>query len=142
LDAAVIAVPSDEVVCRAQSLLRGGGQMMIFAHTRRGVETGIDLATVCVDEKDLLGSYSSDLTLQAEVAQLVFSRRLDVRPLITHWLALDKTAEAIQLASRPAPNSLKIMVGDKVGKLLSPALSPEIGIKKARNLQPTVKTKS
>jgi len=141
LDAAVIAVPSDEVVRQAQGWLRGGGQTMIFAHTRRGVETGIDLATVCVDEKDLLGSYSSDLTLQTEVARLVFSRRLDVRPLITHRLALEKTAEAITLASRPASNSLKIMVGGEAGEPLSPALSPEIGIKKVKNLQSAAKTK-
>jgi L-iditol 2-dehydrogenase len=132
LDAAVIAVPSDEVVRQAQVMLRGGGQVMIFAHTRRGVETGIDLATVCVDEKDLLGSYSSDFTLQAEVARLVFSRRLDVRPLITHRLGLDKTAEALRLASRPAPDSLKIMVGG--------AISPEMGTKNLKNLQLTAKT--
>jgi L-iditol 2-dehydrogenase len=114
LDAAVIAVPSDDVVRQAQAMLRGGGQLMVFAHTRRGVETGIDLATVCVDEKDLLGSYSSDVTLQAEVARLVFSRRLDVRPLITHQLGLEQTAEAIRLASSPGPNSLKIVVGGDI----------------------------
>jgi L-iditol 2-dehydrogenase len=110
LDAAVIAVPSDDAVRQAQGMLRGGGQVLIFAHTRRGVETGIDLATVCVDEKDLLGSYSSDVTLQAEVARLVFSRRLDVRPLITHRFGLAQTADAVQLASRPAPDSLKIVI--------------------------------
>src|SRR5262249_21760046 len=36
LDAAVIAVPSDDVVREAQTLLRGGGQVLLFSHTRRG----------------------------------------------------------------------------------------------------------
>jgi len=60
----------------------------------------VDLASVCVDEKDLLGSYSADFTLQDEVARLVFSRKLDVRGLITHRFALESAAEGVRLASR------------------------------------------
>ena len=67
-----------------------------------------------MDEKDLIGSYSSDFTLQAEVARLVFSRRLDVRPLITHHFPLAETAKAIALAAHPTADSLKILVGDDV----------------------------
>jgi L-iditol 2-dehydrogenase len=153
LDAAVIAVPSDDVVRQALGWLRGGGQLMLFAHTKRANSVGrvsplraatvnpsagahglsrhshataevtcpaaldprpstfsLDLASVCVDEKDLLGSYSSDFTLQREVARLVFSRRLDVRPLISHRFPLEQTAAAVQLASRPTEDSLKIIV--------------------------------
>ena len=110
LDAAVIAVPSDQVARQALALLRGGGQLMLFAHTRRGTPTEMDLASVCVDEKDVLGSYSADFTLQREVARLVFSRRLDVRPLLTHRFPLAETAAAINLAARPAAHALKVMV--------------------------------
>ena len=134
LDAAVIAVPSDAVVRQALSWLRGGGQLMLFAHTRRLAQSAVqspqskvqirshshfslqpsafslDLASICVDEKDLLGSYSSDFTLQREVARLVFSRRLDVRPLISHSFPLEQTAAAVALAAHPAPDSLKILV--------------------------------
>ena len=38
LDAAVIAVPSDAVVREAQALVRGGGQVLLFSHTRRGTK--------------------------------------------------------------------------------------------------------
>jgi L-iditol 2-dehydrogenase len=131
LDAAVIAVPSDEVVRQAQTWLRGGGQLMLFAHTKRAptlnpvkgrgphgalrpqpstLNFPLDLASVCLDEKDLLGSYSSDFTLQDEVARLVFSRQLDVRPLISHRFPLHQTAEAVALAACPTSNSLKILV--------------------------------
>ena len=111
LDAAIIAVPSDDAVKQALQLVRGAGQILLFAHTRRGARLEIDPATICLDEKDLLGSYSADFTLQAEVARLVFSRRLDVRPLISHRFPLAETAAAVRLASEPAENSLKIMVG-------------------------------
>ena len=110
LDAAVIAVPSDAVVREAQSLVRGAGQVLLFSHTRRGAETSMDLATVCVDEKDLIGSYSSDFRLQAEVARLVFSRKLDAHRLITHQFPLAQTAAAIELASHPTAQSLKVVV--------------------------------
>jgi L-iditol 2-dehydrogenase len=121
LDAAVIAVPSDAAVQQALQLVRGGGQVLLFAHTKRATPTlnpqpstlnfPLDLASVCLDEKDLLGSYSSDFTLQDEVARLVFSRRLDVRSLITHRFPLAETAEAVALAAQPTPDSLKIIVG-------------------------------
>jgi L-iditol 2-dehydrogenase len=115
LDAAVIAVPSDAVVQQALQLVRGGGQVLLFAHTKRSSNLqpstfNLQLSTICLDEKDLLGSYSSDFTLQKEVARLVFSRRLDVRPLITHRFPLTQTAAAVQLASHPTPDSLKIVV--------------------------------
>lgn len=119
LDAAVLAVPSDAALTQAMQLLRGGGQVLLFAHTKRGSRAGgsalhseipFDLASVCVDEKDLIGSYSADFTIQRDVARLVFSRKMDVRPLITHRFALAETAAAIRLASRPTPDSLKILV--------------------------------
>ena len=110
LDAVIIAVPVAALVQEAFALLRGGGQVLLFAHTRRGAETPVDLARVCVDEVDLLGSYSADFTLQKQVARLVFSRQLDVRPLITHRFPLAETAAAIALAAHPTPESLKILV--------------------------------
>jgi L-iditol 2-dehydrogenase len=116
LDAAVIAVPSDAVVCEAQALVRGAGQVLLFSHTRRGDQTSLDLATVCVDEKDLIGSYSADFRLQAEVARLVFSRKLDARRLITHQFPLAQTAAAIELASRPTAQSLKVVVAQRAGE--------------------------
>lgn len=109
-DAAVIAVPADKLIFQAQDLVRGGGQVLLFAHTRRGGKTGVDLAGVCVDEQDLIGSYSADFRLQKEVAKLVFSRCLDVRSLITHRFPLEQTGAAIRLAARPTPSSLKVLV--------------------------------
>jgi L-iditol 2-dehydrogenase len=81
---------------------------MLFAHTNKGAAAPVDLSSICLMEKDLIGSYSSDFTLQEEAAKLVFSRRLDIRPLITHTFPLSQTAAAIHLASHPSTDSLKI----------------------------------
>jgi len=119
-DAAIIAVPSDDAVQQSIQIIRGGGQVLLFAHTKRAARrTGVspvtdhfplDLASVCLDEKDLIGSYSADFTIQDEVARLIFSRQFDMRKLITHRFPLEKTAEAVALASHPTEDSLKIVV--------------------------------
>jgi threonine dehydrogenase-like Zn-dependent dehydrogenase len=48
--------------------------------------------------------------LQKEVADLVFTRKLDVRKLITHTFELAQTAEAVALAAQATPGALKIIV--------------------------------
>jgi L-iditol 2-dehydrogenase len=84
----------------------------------------VDLGVLCVDEKSLMGSYSSDFTLQKEVARWVFSRRLDVRKLITHRFPLQETAAAVALAARPSEHSLKILV--ESGSARGPGGSPPL----------------
>ena len=114
LDAAVIAVPSDQAVRSAQRLVRGGGQVLLFAHTRRGNDCGLDLSEICAEEKDMVGSYSADVTLQREAAELVFSGELDITKLVTNQFSLEATAAAIRLAAQPQPNSLKVVVSQHV----------------------------
>ena len=65
--------------------MRGSGKILLFAHTHRQTPHNshllpLDPSIVCALEKDLLGSYSSDFTLQDEVARLIFTRKLDIRP--------------------------------------------------------------
>jgi L-iditol 2-dehydrogenase len=109
-DAAVLAVPSDAALRQAMQLVRGAGQILLFAHTKRRALTEVDLASVCVDEKDLIGSYSADFILQREVARLVFSRQLDVRGLVTHRFPLEGASAAVALAAQPTADSLKVLI--------------------------------
>jgi L-iditol 2-dehydrogenase len=108
LDAAVVAVPSEAAVAQAVELVRGSGQILLFAHTRKGEPGAVDFGSVCLEEKDLIGSYSSDFTLQEEVSRLVFSRRLDARKLVTHALPLEQTSTAVAIASQTATASVKV----------------------------------
>lgn len=110
LDAVVVAAPSDDAFLQGHRLVRGGGSTLVFAHTVRGHTTPVDLGRICVDEQRVIGSYSSDFTLQREVARLVFSRRLDVRPLITHRYPLEESVAAIARAATPSPDTLKVMI--------------------------------
>lgn len=119
LDAVILAVPVNALVPLAQRFVRGGGQVMLFAHTLREDFGKVDYGAVCADEKDLLGSYSSDVTLQKEVAKIVFSRKLDVRTLVTHRFGLEETAKAVGLAAKPQAKTLKVVVDQSLGSEVS-----------------------
>lgn len=123
-DAVIVAIPVDQVVPLAQELTREGGKTLLFAHTRRGATAPLDLAGICVDEKDVIGSYSSDVTLQQDVAETVFSRKLDIRKLISHTFPLEEAPEAIQLAARPTTESLKILIDASVKSLETSGMHP------------------
>jgi L-iditol 2-dehydrogenase len=110
LDAAIICAPVDAAVQQAQELVHGAGKVLLFAHTKRGQKAPVDLAAICVDEKDLIGSYSADVTLQKAVARLVFDRLLPVQSLITHRFPLAETKVAVDLAAHPTAESLKVVV--------------------------------
>jgi L-iditol 2-dehydrogenase len=110
VDAAIVAVPASAAVDQAFQLVRGSGQVVLFAHTKPGDPHPVDLSNVCLHEKDLIGSYSADFLLQSEVAKLVFSRQIDMKKLVTHRFPLSETAAAVGLASKPSPESLKVVV--------------------------------
>lgn len=109
-DLVVVAVPRVDVVEQAFHLVRPAGKILLFAHTRLDDWMQIDAGAVCMQEKALIGAYSSDITLQDECAELIFSRQVDVRPLISHRLPLTDIARAVDLAAHPTETSLKIVV--------------------------------
>jgi L-iditol 2-dehydrogenase len=84
----------------------------VFAQTQHG-EATFDPGAVCMDEKTLLGSYSSSFPLLDEVTGLVFGgyrSGFDLTQLISHRFSLEDAVEAIEIASHPKADSMKIMV--------------------------------
>ncbi len=108
-DASILAVPVNSLIRTAMDAVRPGGRVMLFAHTQR-TEAAFDPSAVCMDEKALLGSYSASVDLQQESVDFVFSREMDLEKLVSHRFPLDQAVEALQLAARPQPDSLKIMI--------------------------------
>jgi L-iditol 2-dehydrogenase len=112
-DVALVAVGVDALIGTAMAAIRPGGRVMLFAATQRGAAT-FDPAAVCMDEKTLMGSYSSSPTFQQEGIDLVFegfrTGELDLRKLISHRFSLAEAAEAVRLASNPQADSLKVVI--------------------------------
>jgi L-iditol 2-dehydrogenase len=116
-DAVILAVAGSALIRTAMDAGRPGGKVMLFAQTQHG-EATIDPAAVCVDEKTLLGSYSSSFAILDEVTDLVFAgfrKGFDLTQLISHRFPLEEAVEAIEIASHPQPGSMKIMIEPEPG---------------------------
>ena len=112
-DVALVAVGADALIATAMAAIRPGGRVMLFASTQHGT-AAFDPATVCMDEKTLMGSYSASVAVQQEGIDLVFegyrSGKLDLMKLISHRFGLEEAAKAIDLASHPVADSMKIVL--------------------------------
>jgi len=111
-DAVILAVGSNALIQTAMDAVRHGGKVMLFAQTQHG-EATFDPGAVCMDEKTLLGSYSASAAILGEVTDLVFGgyrNGFDLTQLISHRFPLDQAAKAIEVASHPQADSMKIMI--------------------------------
>jgi L-iditol 2-dehydrogenase len=112
-DVALVAVGADALIRTAMDAVRPGGRVMLFASTQHG-EAPFDPAAVCMDEKTLMGSYSASVTINDEVARLVFEGyrdgSFDLTRLISHRFPLQDAVKAIDLASHPQAGSMKIVI--------------------------------
>lgn len=111
-DAALLAVGGNSLIKVAMDAIRPGGRVVLFAQTQHG-EAPFDPAAVCMDEKTLMGSYSSSVSFNDEVNRLVFDgyrEEFDLTRLISHRFSLDEAVAAIELASHPQADSMKIVI--------------------------------
>jgi L-iditol 2-dehydrogenase len=109
-DTVLLAALGQAALRQALDATRPGGSVMLFAATAVGETAEIDLGELCTSEKQILTSYSASIEVQELAARLVFERQVRVRELITHRLPLAEAPRAVELASRPAPGVLKVML--------------------------------
>jgi len=117
-DAVILAVGGNALIKTAMDAVRPGGKVMLFAQTQHGDAT-FDPGAVCMDEKTLLGSYSSSFALLNEVTELVFGgyrNGFDLTQLISHRFPLEEAVDAIEIASHPKADSMKIMIEPVSGR--------------------------
>jgi L-iditol 2-dehydrogenase len=108
-DAAILAVGGNGLIRTVIDAVRPGGRVLLFAQTVRG-DANMDPASICVDEKTLLGSYSSSVELQDESVQFVMNSKMNLEGLISHRFDLSSSVQALNLAAHPKPDSMKIMI--------------------------------
>jgi len=111
-DVALLAVGGNALIKVAMDAIRPGGRVVLFAQTQHG-EAPFDPADVCVDEKTLMGSYSASVAIQDNVTEMVFDGYRDgfnLTNLVSHRFSLEDAVAAIDLASHPQADSLKIVI--------------------------------
>src|SRR6202789_2062238 len=112
-DVALVGVGADARIATRMAAIRPGGRVMLFASTQHGTAP-FDPAAVCMEEKTLMGSFSASVAIQQEGIDLVFegyrSGKLDLTKLISHRFTLEEAGAAIELASHPKADSMKIVL--------------------------------
>ena len=108
-DAVIVAAAGNTLIQRALDAARPGGRVLLFAQTVRG-EAALEPASICVDEKTLLGSYSASVDLQEDSVRFVFGGEAQLERLISHRFALADAVAALDLAAHPQPDSMKVVI--------------------------------
>jgi L-iditol 2-dehydrogenase len=108
-DAVILAVGGNNLIRSAMDAARPGGRVLLFAQTQHG-EAVVDPASICVDEKTLIGSYSASVDLQEESVRFVMSGEMNLERLISHRFPLGEGRQALDLAAHPHPSSMKIVI--------------------------------
>ena len=110
VDAVIVATNAPGLVEQALKVSRPGAKVLLFAQTSKTERIEIAGADICVGERMLLGSYSADVDLQKESAQLVFSGTLPLEELISHRMSLHEIERGIEVAQHPDERSLKVVI--------------------------------
>lgn len=114
-DLVFVAVSAPGIVESAVRVTRPGARIVLFAQTSEKERIELAGADICKDERMLSGSYSADVDLQRESAELIFSGQLPVERLISHRVALAGFEGGMALALRPDDSSLKVLVEPQKG---------------------------
>jgi L-iditol 2-dehydrogenase len=109
-DVVLVAVPMPGALADALAIARPGGRILLFAQNDPELRIEFPAASVGVEEKEILGSYSAAVDRQDEAARMIFSRRLPVRDLISHRFPLEAMNQALELAAHPIGDSLKVVI--------------------------------
>jgi len=109
-DVALLAAVGQAAFDQAVAATRPAARVLVFAATSPGETVTADLGALCNAEKQLLTSYSASVDVQDEAAQAVFAREIRVRELISHRFPLADAPRAVELAARPGPGVLKVML--------------------------------
>ena len=110
VDAVILATDAPGLVEQAVAFSRPGAKILLFAQTSAKERIEVSGAAICVGERVLLGSYSADVDLQKEAADLVFSTALPLEELISHRVLLSDIKKGIDVARHPEGRSLKVVV--------------------------------
>jgi L-iditol 2-dehydrogenase len=109
-DIVISASAAPGLINEAVRATRPGAKILLFAQTSDTERIDLSGASICKDERMLLGSYSADVDLQRRSTDLVFGGNLPLAGLISHRVGLAEVNHGFDLALHPGAKSLKIIV--------------------------------
>jgi L-iditol 2-dehydrogenase len=100
-DAVIEAVGRQDTYETALKLVRAGGTVVAFGGSPPGTFMTVDPNRIHYRSIDFRGSYHYPPGLFKRALDIIAAGTIDLRPVITHSLPLDRIAEAVDLSARP-----------------------------------------
>jgi L-iditol 2-dehydrogenase len=109
VDIAVVTAPNLEAYQAGINICRKGGKLCVFAPTDPEKHLQISPKELFFSELQIIPSYSTSHLETRTALQLLETKRMDVKPLITHRYTLKQTAQAFKTALE-TKESLKVII--------------------------------
>jgi L-iditol 2-dehydrogenase len=108
-DLVVVCTGAPEAMAQAFASVDRGGTILPFALVPPGTTLALPLHDLLARGVSIVPSYSGPPAEMREALDAIAARQVDLRPLVTHRLPLERTAEAFRLVAA-AGDSLKVLV--------------------------------
>jgi L-iditol 2-dehydrogenase len=109
VDIAVVTAPNLEAYQAGINMCRKGGKLCVFAPTDPEKHLQISPKELFFSELQIIPSYSTSHLETRTALELLETKRMDVKPLITHRYTLKQTAQAFKTALK-TKESLKVII--------------------------------
>ncbi|MBU2565853.1 MAG: zinc-dependent dehydrogenase [Candidatus Thermoplasmatota archaeon] len=108
-DLVIVCASATSAIKQAFESVDRGGVILFFAPTKPGVDIPLPLWELWHDGITLTTSYAGSQKDIMDAIEMLRSKRINVKDMITHRLNLEETAKGFQLVSK-AENSIKVII--------------------------------
>lgn len=108
-DIVIVATGSTMAFLQSLELVRSGGKVVMFGVPSKGSNVTIDVNHIFSNEIKLIPSLAASEKETNQAFELIASKRLNIKPIITHRFSLDRAEDAIKCAHE-AKDAMKVVV--------------------------------
>lgn len=109
VDVAIVATSSLKALDDAIDIVRKGGAVMMFGVPTKGATINLDMSKIYSKEITLVTSYAASDKDTKAALDLIASKKIDVKKLITHKYTISESQKAFDHARR-GENAMKIII--------------------------------
>lgn len=116
-DVVVEFAGTEDAARQAIQMARRGGRVVLGGATGPGRELkGLDLSTIVRGHLDIYGSVANPKWVSARGLELIARGEVDVAPLITHHMPLERYAEAWDMFTQRKDGAIRVMLHPNEGR--------------------------
>ena len=108
-DIVIVATGSTKALLQSLELVRNGGKVVLFGVPSKGSNVTLDVNRIFSNEIKLIPSLAASEKETNQAFELIVSKRLEIKPIITHRFSLERAEDAIKCAYE-AKDVMKVVV--------------------------------